>query len=359
MASTLLSVIASEGTHTQHAPAAIASENIRKKTKFYHEPQAYIYVRVSSDYQDTVDSNSFATQKSMCEELCNKLGIPVARIIEQVKSGYKFRKELANVVEKELQRGDVLCVYSISRFARSQKITHDLMEVLTKKKCRLLSVRENIDTEVNGNMVGLYAWVSEIERSYISQRVSDCMQQKRKRGEHIGRLPFGYKYLEGRGSPLVEDPDRYPIFLQMKKWRFEENLSYCEIARRLNQEGVTPPSERNKCGWNHVAVQLIVTRKTEDIAIKGKPSWYEEKEKQKITTTTATTEETQFSQSSGATTMQQPMTTNTNAQPTYENLPLVVLRAIIKKDRLRYGMGGVDDATIDSLDKLSLLTLLQ
>lgn len=250
---------------------------MQPKPLFYHEPVAFIYIRVSTEYQVQTDSNSVETQKRLCMELCEKKNIPVSKIIEQVKSGRKDRAALVNVIKNDLTRGDVIVVYSISRFARSQKQVHDLVDCLRRKKCRLLTVAENMDTMEDDRFLGIYAWVAEMESKQIGERVKVSLQSKKLRGEHTGNIPYGYRFLNGKGSPLVENEEQMKVLAMMREWR-QTGKSIYEITTRLNTQQIPPPKKTKTGGWNDRSVKLILERDENSILKRGKRSWYLEQE---------------------------------------------------------------------------------
>jgi DNA invertase Pin-like site-specific DNA recombinase len=238
------------------------------------KPGAVIYIRMSTEYQVQADSNSSEMQMSACKRLCERCGIRIKKVIEQVKSGRKFRKDLFDVIQHEMQQGDCIVVYSISRFARRQLHAHQLLDMLKKKRCRLLSATENMDTEKDDTTLGLFAWLAEIESKQISARVKSSIEAKRTRDEHIGAMPYGYRYSNGNGSPLEHNPEEINVVRRMKHMRFVEKLSYMMIARTLNAEQIPSPKKKLICGWTEATVKRIVDRDEDNIPTKGKRSWY-------------------------------------------------------------------------------------
>ena len=342
--------------------------------QFYHEPVAYIYLRVSTKYQTQADRNSFETQKRLCIELCEKHKIPVAKIIEQVKSGRKVRHELVNVINKELQKTDAIVVYSISRFARNQKQAHTLVDALTSKKCRLLTVTERMDTADDDKMLGIFAWVAEMESREIAERVRVSLQTKKLRGEHLGNVPYGYKFLEGKGSPIVKDDEQQKVIEQIRAWRAEGKSLY-EITNRLNREQVPTPKRTKSGGWNGRSVKLILERDESKLLVKGKRSWYIEKEKQEREenpetfeekeTVDDTSEEEESSDEDNTTKETEPPTETSkelvppnviqSPQIDLGKKPLIFLRALLTKRREEF---GISEEEIRGLEKEDIIELL-
>lgn len=307
---------------------------------FYHEQVAIIYIRVSTEYQTKADSNSIETQKRLCRDLCERKGIPVAKIIEQVKSGRKDRRELIDIVEKELKRGDAIVVWAVSRFARSQRTTHNLVDTLAKKKCRLLSYSENLDTSEDDKFLGLHAWIAEMESKQISDRVKMSLASKKMRGEHTGRVPFGYRFVDGKGSPLEQDPEKMALVERMREMHEKEKMSFHAISQRLNAEGILSPTGQKLCGWMSKTVKQIINRDDSAIRTLGKRSWYMENDPDQVQgmefqeTVTETTDSTSNTQS---------ITKEETAPPDDNKAKLptksaAVLRALVMKRKYEFGL---------------------
>lgn len=236
---------------------------------------AIIYIRMSTHYQVQTDSNSAEMQRTACLKICEDKKLQVKKIIEQVKSGRKYRKDLFDVIQYEMKAGDCIVVYSITRFARKQKHAHNLLDILSKKKCRLICCHENIDTADNSANVGLFAWLAEFESLQTGARVKLSIKSKKDRQEHVGAMPFGYQYSAGKGSPLEVNPAEMEVLQRMRKWHFEEKQSFTVIASLLNSSNVPMAKKKDRVGgWTNTTVKKLILRDDSQILLKGKRSWY-------------------------------------------------------------------------------------
>jgi len=238
------------------------------------KPTAIIYIRMSTQYQVQSDSNSAEMQRSVCMKICEQNDLHVSKVIEQVKSGKLYRKDLFDVITDEMRAGDSIVVYSITRFARKQLHAHLLIQLLQKKKCRLISASENIDTSKDDSAVGLFAWLAEIESRQISSRVKSSIEAKKERLEHVGGMPYGYKYSAGKGSPLEVNKEEMDLVIRMRKMRTDDNLSFLKIARALNVERIPSPKQQIIGGWTEMTVKRLVERDETKVLTRGKRSWY-------------------------------------------------------------------------------------
>ena len=248
----------------------------------HKQMNAIIYIRMSTHYQVQTDSNSAEVQRAVCLQMCESKNFHVKKIIEQVKSGRKYRKDLFDVIKNEMRPRDCIVVYSITRFARRQTHAHALVEMLDKKKCRLICCNENIDTADNSQIMGLFAWLAEFESLQTGQRVKMSMKAKRDRGEHIGALPFGYRYSDGPGSPLETNPEELDILNNIREMH-KEGKSYNSIARYLNVERIPMAKKKDQIGgWTPLTVKKLVMRDDSNLLLKGKRSWYENQEENEV-----------------------------------------------------------------------------
>jgi DNA invertase Pin-like site-specific DNA recombinase len=243
-------------------------------------PPAIVYIRMNTPFQEQTESNSAEVQRSACMKFCQENNLRVSKVFEQIKSGKLYRKDLFNIIENEMRAGSSIVVYSITRFTRKQKHVQNLIDILKRKKCRLISVMEKIDTSEEDKMVELYSLITELESKEISYRVKNSIEEKKERLEHVGGMPYGYKYSDGKGSPLIINEEEMNILDRMRKMRNEDKLSFLKIARALNVEGIPSPKRQIIGGWSEMSVKRIVERDDSKILTRGKRSWYMSQEQE-------------------------------------------------------------------------------
>lgn len=147
------------------------------------------YLRVSTDRQD------LQTQKLTLLEYARYLGVTIDKFIEIEISSRKSPKarrvdELIELLKPE----DLLLVSEISRLGRSVGQILRIINHLTKKRVRLIAIKEGlrfdgnptIETKIMTTIIGLFA---EIERDLVSQRTKAGLKAARKRGRRLGRPP--------------------------------------------------------------------------------------------------------------------------------------------------------------------------
>jgi len=139
----------------------------------------YAYIRVSSKEQ-----NEDRQLIAMLDR-----GIPKSRIFVEKLSGKDIKRPALNELINKIQKGDVVVVESVSRFARN---TQDFLLLLTKlesKDVEFISLKEQMDTATPAGrfMRTVFAATAELEREYLLQRQAEGVDAAKKRGVVFGR----------------------------------------------------------------------------------------------------------------------------------------------------------------------------
>ncbi len=260
------------------------SEKSNKKWK------TAIYVRLSKDDGDKLESNSITNQKDLINEYLKSYSDikVVATKVDDGYSGVNFERPAFLEMMEEIKKGQVNCVVvkDLSRFGRNFEQTGKYLEqIFPFLGVRFISVNDRIDsTKDNNSDDGLIIpFKNLINDAYcrdISIKIKSQLDIKRKKGEFIA--PFAvYGYLKGshiEGEEklskhvLVVDEYASLVVKDIFKWKIE-GQSNLRIAERLDELGVLPPSEykkaiglnynttfkeTNKCRWSENAIRRIL-----------------------------------------------------------------------------------------------------
>ncbi|PGK76510.1 recombinase family protein [Bacillus thuringiensis] len=144
------------------------------------------YARVSTQQQDLI--RQFDLLKDFnCTEI----------ITEKMSGTKKDRPELMRLKDK-IRTGDTLIVESFSRLGRSTKDLIELVEYFEQKGVKLLSLKENFDTNTPQGklMLTVFQAFSQFERDLIVQRTKEGIESSRARGRKGGRPRIKEKYIE-------------------------------------------------------------------------------------------------------------------------------------------------------------------
>ena len=137
----------------------------------------YGYARVSTQQQDLNRQLDMLKQHNCIEILTEKI------------SGTKSdRPELFRLKDK-VRPGDTIIIESFSRLGRSTKDLIELVEYFENKGVKLISLKENFDTNTPQGklMLTVFQAFSQFERDLIAQRTKEGLESARARGRKGGR----------------------------------------------------------------------------------------------------------------------------------------------------------------------------
>jgi len=222
--------------------------------------KCYGYVRVSTDYQ-VVDGLSLEFQEKEIQEYAKGHKLQLIKIyIDKGKSGRKIkgRKELEEVLEI-MKKGDILLIYTLSRLARNSRECKNILHELSEKGCSFVSIKQNLETvtPMGKAMVGITAIFDELESDIISERVKDGMKMKKEKGEFYGRISYGWKLSNGKGSDLIEDSEQQGVIRKIKEMKIERQ-TVTSIIKYLEDNKIQPPKASVK--WHTSTIYGIINR---------------------------------------------------------------------------------------------------
>ncbi len=223
--------------------------------------QAIGYVRVSTDQQAT-EGVSLDAQAARIRAYCelNDLDL-AATYVDAGLSGKRSdnRPQLQAALDHATKAGAVLVVYSLSRLARSTRDTLAIAERLEKGNADLASLSERIDTTTAaGRMVfRLLAVLAEFERDQISERTTTAMSHKKRNGERVGKVPFGYD-LAADGVRLIPNAAEQEV-IRLVNELHAAGESMRQIAAELTRRQIATKDGRSE--WKHSTIQGILNRK--------------------------------------------------------------------------------------------------
>ncbi|MGH0792414.1 recombinase family protein [Bacillus cereus] len=146
----------------------------------------YGYARVSTQQQDLIRQLDLLKDFN-CTEI----------ITEKMSGTKKDRPQLMRLKDKT-RTGDTLIVESFSRLGRSTKDLIELVEHFEQKGVKLISLKENFDTNTPQGklMLTVFQAFSQFERDLLVQRTKEGIESARARGRKGGRPRIKEKYIE-------------------------------------------------------------------------------------------------------------------------------------------------------------------
>jgi site-specific DNA recombinase len=136
------------------------------------------------------------------------------------------------------RRFDGIVVAKMDLLTRSVGDLNRLTELLLKQSIALVSIQEAVDTSTaTGKMFyALVTVISEWERGVIGERTREALAYKRRNGECVGALPYGFK-LAKDGKHLVPVLAEGKVLTRINKER-AKGTSYDRIADGLNADRI-------------------------------------------------------------------------------------------------------------------------
>ena len=146
----------------------------------------YGYARVSTLQQELVRQLDIIKKYNCTEILTEKM------------TGTKADRPELNRLKDKVRNGDTLVIESFSRLGRSTKNLIELVEWFENKGVKLISIKENFDTNTPQGklMLTVFQAFSQFERDLIVQRTKEGLESARARGRKGGRPKVKDKNIE-------------------------------------------------------------------------------------------------------------------------------------------------------------------
>ena len=216
-----------------------------KKLVFDVHGKGVIYTRVSTKEQ--ADNNaSLETQLMKCQNFAKQKGIEVVEYFggtyESAKSDE--RKEFQKMIQYVKKRNDIayIIVYAFDRFSRTGVEAAYLSNELKKLGIATISASQDIDANsTHGDLVkNLMLFLAEMDNQNRREKSVTGMQEKLRKGQWIGTVPFGYTNLNpGKGKDQKIVVNKQGKILKFAfQWKVRENITNNEIAERLAKKGL-------------------------------------------------------------------------------------------------------------------------
>lgn len=217
-----------------------------------------VYVRISTDRDEQV--SSVENQVDICRNWLERNGFiwdESCVYKDEGISGTLFidRPAIQLILEKAKRKKiDTVIFKSISRLARDLKDSLEIREVFLAHGVRIISVEEGYDSNKAGkNDMAFELW-SLFSAQYsrtLSSSISAALAAKVRRGEHIGKVPYGYDRVEQK---LIIKDEEAQVVRQIYKW-YNDGWGFKKISNELNNLGIKP---KNNNVWQLTSVQRLI-----------------------------------------------------------------------------------------------------
>lgn len=236
--------------------------------RIYH---AAIYVRLSKEDKEKVESDSIVNQKALIKNyLADKRDIVVCmECVDDGFSGVDFERPSFKRMIGEIENGNIDCVIvkDLSRFGRNFVETgRYLDQIFPALGVRFIAVNDGFDSVDGRNFSDriLIPFKNLINDAYcrdISIKIRSQLEIKRKKGDFIGSFAiYGYQRDPDDRHHLVVDEYAAAVVREIFKWKLE-GASQQRIADRLNQRGELSPMEYKRfCGLRYQSGFQLYTK---------------------------------------------------------------------------------------------------
>jgi DNA invertase Pin-like site-specific DNA recombinase len=169
---------------------------------------------------------------------------------------------------KAVENGEVSTIYAyaLDRLLRSVIMTGKLLQATKVEGVRIVTAREG-DLTDKGNpskwlFTMLVSMFSEYELRTAKARAAGGLAKRRKRGDYLGRAPFGHRLVHEQGGRIVVVPDPAdPLRPVLDAVR--EAGTVLGACRLLQERGVPAPKGGRR--WSTAALTRILQREAPEL----------------------------------------------------------------------------------------------
>ena len=235
------------------------------------------YLRLSMEDGDSLESDSIANQRDLLDMHIAATFIDKdVEVIEIVDDGYSGTnmnrpgmKRLLILAEMHLVQ--CVIVKDLSRFARDYiEVGRYTDKIFPEWRVRFIAVNDNYDSlDYQGVTCGVDVAIKNLTNAMyshdLSQKITSVKRMQQKRGECFAAYAiYGYMKSPDDMHKLIIDPEAAEVVRRIFNMR-DSGMSYTEIAKQLNSEGIPSPSEyklsfTKKKDWRRVGQAAIWNR---------------------------------------------------------------------------------------------------
>ncbi|GHU94492.1 hypothetical protein FACS1894208_05670 [Clostridia bacterium] len=209
---------------------------------------AAAYVRLSADDRRK-KGDSLETQRNIIENFVSlATDIRIVEVYEDnSKTGTNFDRPAFQKMLADAGNGKINCVIckDLSRFGRSSiDAGYYIEKYLPSLGVRFIAVTDDFDSNISdgGVMLALKNLLNESYALDIGRKCKAVQRQNINDGKFVGRMaPYGYKKAPNDCHKLIIDPQAATTVKQIFDWA-ASGIAISEITRKLNENGIDPPS---------------------------------------------------------------------------------------------------------------------
>ena len=221
-----------------------------------------LYVRVSTDNQARCPEGSLKNQTQRLREELKHHSQPddpweeVKLYVEEGYSGKNVNRPKFKELILDIKKGviDTILCTELSRISRSVRDFLEILEYFKNYKAELIIIKQNIDTTTpfGKAMFTILVTLAEFEREMTSQRTSESMLARARRGLWNGGQLLGYDIDPQNKGYLVINKDEAKIAKHIFELYVKTN-SCPETAKILNSGGYRTKGYASVRGKQHLS----------------------------------------------------------------------------------------------------------
>lgn len=206
------------------------------------------YIRVSTD--DQLEFSPAAQQFALQQYAAShQIHLPNQFVfIDEGISGRKAEKRpsfmnMISAAKCKPRPFDVILVHKFDRFARSREDSV-VYKAMLRKECGIsvISITEQLENDKFSMILeSLLEAMAEYYSVNLSEEVKKGLFEKARRGEHIGKAPFGYR-MENR--QLLPEPNEFPIVQKIFYLYAQQQYSLSDLVRYLQLHRIKTKENR-------------------------------------------------------------------------------------------------------------------
>ncbi|MHB8075695.1 recombinase family protein [Desulfosporosinus fructosivorans] len=223
---------------------------------------AAIYVRLSKEDGDKVESDSIVNQKDLIRDYLK--GMPdICVCSERADDGYSgvnFERPDFQKMMEDVRAGKINCVIvkDLSRFGRNfVEAGRYIDQIFPFLGVRFIAINDGYDSFCGKSssdkiLIPFKNLVNDAFCRDISVKIRSQLEIKRKKGDFIGSFAvYGYLKAPDDRHRLMVDEFASTVVQDIFKWKLQ-GISQQRIANRLNEMGILSPLEyKRSCGMNY------------------------------------------------------------------------------------------------------------
>jgi DNA invertase Pin-like site-specific DNA recombinase len=188
-------------------------ENMQIQIIDHHKCRVALYMRLSREDGDDLESESISNQRDILKDFANKNNL--CMISEYIDDGFTgtdfnrpgFIKLIEDVREKKI---NFIVTKDMSRLGRDYIETGNYVEkFFPDNHVRYVSILDGIDTGIDcaaNDMIPFKAIMNDMYAKDISKKIKAVFHQKKRQGLFTGaKAPYGYKKFE-KYKFIVDEP---------------------------------------------------------------------------------------------------------------------------------------------------------